>query len=407
MDRRNIGNEGAAMQKSQLLDLSDLKTSYVDVLFVTNQENIPDSVSTRLSNEEIVWDKIGIEDFVCDGEAWREFGTVILDTSEISPGQHESLWRKLKKLEQANIAVILLNDHINFPFDRFRLATTLRTASVEEIVGRVEANLAYQRSLGVGGTVVRASVSMVNDTTEQLKMAGHVQRNFLPRRLPNLNSVRWATIFEPADWVSGDIYDIARLDEQHIGFYLADAVGHSMPAALLTMFLKQALKMRETTGNDYRIFGPLEVIKNLNQAMSDQHLAGCLFATCCYCLLNVRTRQLTYTRAGHPYPVLIRNGEAMQLESRGGLLGVFEHTEFDQQTVQLEPGDKVFLYSDGCEPLVGRHGDDSQFGFSPEFLAILNLPVEKMIESFDNLVSKRNLPPAEVDDVTAIGLQIL
>ncbi len=395
------------MQKSQLLDLSDLKTSYVDVLFVTNQENIPDSVSTRLSNEEIVWDKIGIEDFVCDGEAWREFGTVILDTSEISPGQHESLWRKLKKLEQANIAVILLNDHINFPFDRFRLATTLRTASVEEIVGRVEANLAYQRSLGVGGTVVRASVSMVNDTTEQLKMAGHVQRNFLPRRLPNLNSVRWATIFEPADWVSGDIYDIARLDEQHIGFYLADAVGHSMPAALLTMFLKQALKMRETTGNDYRIFGPLEVIKNLNQAMSDQHLAGCLFATCCYCLLNVRTRQLTYTRAGHPYPVLIRNGEAMQLESRGGLLGVFEHTEFDQQTVQLEPGDKVFLYSDGCEPLVGRHGDDSQFGFSPEFLAILNLPVEKMIESFDNLVSKRNLPPAEVDDVTAIGLQIL
>ncbi len=395
------------MQKSQLLDLSDLKTSYVDVLFVTNQENIPDSVSTRLSNEEIVWDKIGIEDFVCDGEAWREFGTVILDTSEISPGQHESLWRKLKKLEQANIAVILLNDHINFPFDRFRLATTLRTASVEEIVGRVEANLAYQRSLGIGGAVVRSSVSMVNDTTEQLKMAGHVQRNFLPRRLPNLNSVRWATIFEPADWVSGDIYDIARLDEQHIGFYLADAVGHSMPAALLTMFLKQALKMRETTGNDYRIFGPLEVIKNLNQAMSDQHLAGCLFATCCYCLLNVRTRQLTYTRAGHPYPVLIRNGEAMQLESRGGLLGVFEHTEFDQQTVQLEPGDKVFLYSDGCEPLVGRHGDDSQFAFSPEFLAILNLPVEKMIESFDNLVSKRNLPPAEVDDVTAIGLEIL
>jgi sigma-B regulation protein RsbU (phosphoserine phosphatase) len=255
--------------------------------------------------------------------------------------------------------------------------------------------------------VSRPPVSVANDTTEQLRMAGHVQRNFLPRRLPNLKDVRWAALFEPADWVSGDIYDIARLDEQHIGFYIADAVGHSMPAALLTMFLKQALKMRETTGNDYRIFGPLEVIKNLNQAMSDQHLAGCLFATCCYCLLNVRTRQLTWTRAGHPYPVLIRGGEATQLESRGGLLGVFEHTEFDQRTIQLEPGDKVFLYSDGCEPLVGKHTEDNEFNFAPEFKAVLNLPVEKMIEAFDNLVNKRTQPPAEVDDVTAIGLQIL
>lgn len=396
------------MQKSQLLDLSDLKTSYVDVLFVTNQESIPDSVSTRFSSEEIVWDKIGVEDFVNDGETWREFGTVILDTSEIQQSHYEALWRTLKKLEQANIAVILLNDHINFPFDRFRLATALRTASVEEIVGRVEANLAYQRSLGIGGHAVsRPPVSVANDTTEQLRMAGHVQRNFLPRRLPNLRDVRWAALFEPADWVSGDIYDIARLDEQHIGFYIADAVGHSMPAALLTMFLKQALKMRETTGNDYRIFGPLEVIKNLNQAMSDQHLAGCLFATCCYCLLNVRTRQLTWTRAGHPYPVLIRGGEATQLESRGGLLGVFEHTEFDQRTIQLEPGDKVFLYSDGCEPLVGKHTEDNEFNFAPEFKAVLNLPVEKMIEAFDNLVNKRTQPPAEVDDVTAIGLQIL
>jgi len=396
------------MQKSQLLDLSDLKTSYVDVLFVTDQESIPDSVSTRLSGAEIVWDKIGVEDFVDDGETWRQFGTVILDTSEIAQMHWEDLWRTLKKLEQASIAVILLNDHIHFPFDRFKLATMLRTASVEEIVGRVEANLAYQRSLGMGGHgPSRPPVSIANDTTEQLKMAGHVQRNFLPRRLPNLKDVRWAALFEPADWVSGDMYDVARLDEQHIGFYIADAVGHSMPAALLTMFLKQALKMRETTGNDYRIFGPLEVIKNLNQAMSDQHLAGCLFATCCYCLLNVRTRQLTFTRAGHPYPVLIRGGQATQLESRGGLLGVFEHTEFDQQTVQLEPGDKVFLYSDGCEPLVGRHAEDSEFVFAPEFTAILNLPVEKMIDAFDNLVSKRTLPPAEVDDVTAIGLQIL
>ena len=116
------------------------------------------------------------------------------------------------------------------------------------------------------------SASEANGATEQLKMAGQVQRNFLPARLPDNEDLRWSAVFQPADWVSGDIYDVARLDEEHIGFYITDAVGHSMPAALLTMFLKQALVMRETQGNEYRIFEPLEVIEHLNAKMAEQKL---------------------------------------------------------------------------------------------------------------------------------------
>lgn len=402
---------GAEMEKTQVFDLTDIEISYVDVLFVTDQDNVPDPILRQLCGENLIWDKTTVDEFLADDEAWREFGTVVLDTSQIGDEQHEGLWRRLKRLEQANVATILLNDHVSFPFDRFKLATILRTASLEEMVGRIEANLAYNCSMGVSGVPTRpgpAVTSPDNDLAEQLKMAGHVQRNFLPKRLPNLKNVRWASLFEPADWVSGDMYDVARLDEQHIGFYVADAVGHSIPAALLTMFLKQAIKMRETTGNDYRIFGPVEVMKNLNTAMSDQNLAGCLFATCCYGLLNVRTLQLTFARAGHPYPVLIRKGEGpVQLENRGGLLGVFEHTEFEQQTVQLAAGDKVFLYSDGCEPLVGKGAEDGGFEFTPDFSSLAGLPIEEMLGQFHEMVRKHNVPSAEVDDVTAIGFEIL
>ncbi|RKY05193.1 MAG: hypothetical protein DRP66_10825 [Planctomycetota bacterium] len=142
--------------------------------------------------------------------------------------------------------------------------------------------------------------------------------------------------------------------------------------------------------------------------MSNQTLAGCLFATCCYGLLNVRTLQLTFARAGHPYPVLIRKGaQPVQLENRGGLLGVFEHTEFEQQTVQLAAGDKVFLYSDGCESLVGKGAEDGGFVFTPDFSSLLELPVEEMLEQFHEMVRKHNVPAAEVDDVTALGFEIL
>jgi sigma-B regulation protein RsbU (phosphoserine phosphatase) len=150
---------------------------------------------------------------------------------------------------------------------------------------------------------------LADNLTEQLRLAGLVQQDFLPAKLPNTDEVQWATIFLPAEWVSGDIYDIVRIDEQHIGFYVADIVGHGMPAALLTIFLKQALVMRETIENNYRIFSPAEVVKNLNLRMTAQKLSGYQFATCCYCLLNTKTLQLTYARAGHPYPILIRSGQ--------------------------------------------------------------------------------------------------
>ena len=257
-------------------------------------------------------------------------------------------------------------------------------------------------------TTVQGNESAIHeDTANQLKMAGEVQRNFLPQQLPNSDKARWAAIWRPAEWVSGDIYDVTRLDEQHVGFYIADAVGHSMPAALLTMFLKQAIVMRQTTGNDYRIFGPLEVIGNLNRKMVEQELNGCLFATCCYCLLNTRTLQLSYTRAGHPYPVLIRDGKATQLENTGGLLGVFEDAEFEQSSVQLQVGDKLFLYSDGCENIVGGCDDQGQFHFNDVFCSLSDEPVDALIEGFEQLVKDQKIQPAEVDDVTAIGLEIL
>jgi sigma-B regulation protein RsbU (phosphoserine phosphatase) len=212
----------------------------------------------------------------------------------------------------------------------------------------------------------------------------------------------------PAEWVSGDIYDIVRVDEQHIGFYLADVVGHGMPAALLTIFLKQALVMRETIGNTYRIFSPTEVMKNLNLKMAGQKLSGYQFATCCYCLINIKTLQLTYTRAGHPYPLLIkRHQQPQQLEIQGSLLGIFEQAEYAQRTIQLETGDKLLLYSDGAEPFIGRFDDQTGFNFNEGFCQIKDLPLIEMTDKFTEIVQNKKIRPSEVDDVTTLGLEVL
>jgi len=74
--------------------------------------------------------------------------------------------------------------------------------------------------------------SVISNLSEQLRLAGTVQRDFLPSELPQTEKLGWSIIYQPAEWVSGDIYDVCKIDESHVGFYIADAVGHSMPAAL-------------------------------------------------------------------------------------------------------------------------------------------------------------------------------
>lgn len=405
-------HKGLKMAKTQLLDIQRSETSPADVLFVTDQLRIPPQIRKLMNENDLAWVRITIAEFFEQLDRVGVIGTVVIDTSQITRKQLDKLCQIVRELEEEMIATILLNNYIEFPLDKFKLATLFGSASFDEMWGRIEANVAYRRSLMTEQPADEAELQeqdvLAEDTAEQLKMAGMVQRDFLPARLPNDDNFHWAAFFQPASWVSGDIYDVTRLDEQHIGFYVADAVGHSMPAALLTMFLKQAIVMRQTIGNDYRIFSPQDVIGNLNLRMTDQHLNGCLFATCCYCLLNIRTRQLTYVRAGHPYPVLIRRGQKPeQLESRGGLIGIFEDNDFEQKTVQLERGDKIFLYSDGAESLVGKCNTEGQFVFAGGFRSIMERSVEQMVEEFGCMSRQMNVPSAEVDDITAVGLEVL
>jgi len=349
-------------------------------------------------------------------------------------GQHQKLAYIIEALEAGKVGTILLSGNVNLPVKSFALtpskasfsmARTIESISVDELWTRISANLAYRKKSP--GLIVRpagppeqifhgnklaeqlqAAESIVGTLAEQLRLAGLVQRDFLPSKMPDCKNLRWGTTFLPAEWVSGDLYDIVRLDEQHVAFYIVDAVGHSMPAALLTIFIKQALIMRESTEDNYRIFSPVEVMQNLNRRMTGQKLSGYQFATCCYCLLNAKTLQLTCARAGHPYPLILRKSkEPEPIQVRGSLLGIFEQAEFMQQTIQLQPGDRLLMYSDGAEPFIGTLDEENHFHFAECFAPLKNLPITEMLDKFNMLAQNQKIKPSEIDDVTAVGFEIL
>jgi sigma-B regulation protein RsbU (phosphoserine phosphatase) len=210
----------------------------------------------------------------------------------------------------------------------------------------------------------------------------------------------------PTGSVSGDFYDVYRLDEKHYGFYVADAVGHGMPAALLTMFIKRAMQTKRIVGNSYEIVAPNECLAQLNADLCEQDLSSCQFCTAVYGVVDTGDLTLTFSRAGHPPPALIREGTVEFLEAPGSLLGVFPEESFEVRQAQLRPGDQVLFYSDGAEEALCWQTDGKPRDLRGVLSAWADAPRELLLGRIAERVDLARRGPGPRDDATAVVLEI-
>jgi sigma-B regulation protein RsbU (phosphoserine phosphatase) len=237
---------------------------------------------------------------------------------------------------------------------------------------------------------------------EELALAQRIQSSFLPQTLPQAPHVRFAAHYLLCGRVGGDFYDIFRLDETHVGFYVADAMGHGVPASLLTIFIKKGVKAKEVFGSQYRLVPPDEVLFRLNRDLIDQRLAEQPFITMVYGLFNHNDGTLQIARAGHPYPLHVpRHGEVSLWKQHGVLLGVLD-AQFPPSTRRLAVGDKLLFYSDGVDAgRFGQHpaGAESLLACAERHRA---LPVQDFIARLACELFTDGPPP---DDLTLLGLE--
>ena len=242
---------------------------------------------------------------------------------------------------------------------------------------------------------------------EELRLAGRLQGDFLPRNLPEVGPVRFHTLWRPCGYVSGDLYDVCRLDEHHVSFYVADAVGHGMPAALLTMFLRQALVMKLITGDTYQILEPGQAMSRLNTALMDQQLTAGTFGTAFYGLIDTRTLELRFASAGHPSPLLLRAyQEPIPLRVEGPLLGVFEETGYPTASIQLQPSDRLVAFTDGIDVTLPDDSADNA-RWKAELASRCGKPGATLLAELADLldVASGSLNPR--DDLTLVVAEVL
>ncbi len=180
---------------------------------------------------------------------------------------------------------------------------------------------------------------------EELAFAKNIQQSALPSVFPPYPDREDFSLYATMDTakeVGGDFYDFDLLDERKLSFLVADVSGKGIPAAMFMMTGKTVLRDYAERGDE-----PVDVVRNANRKLCDGNEAE-MFITAWMGFLDTETGQVRYVNAGHNPPVLIRDGQAAFLEQESNMvLAAFESFPYCEQVLQLEPGDLLYLYTDG------------------------------------------------------------
>ena len=294
----------------------------------------------------------------------------------------------LDSLQQAMVPTIMLVHGPTQRMENFHPGAVLvqpmdappasTAAMLYAIAARQTAVRSMEQNLKLAQSFQGETSAEIDRLHQELLLAARVQRDFMPKHMPVLEGFESAVLFRPAGFVSGDTYDVTRLDEHHIGFFLADAMGHGVPAALMTLYLTGSLPRKEITATGYRIVSPGEALSRLNNGLQECMAGPARFATAVCGIVNTRTGLITLACAGHPPPLRIGPHGVRPVDVSGMLLGVVADYEYEQVQIRLEPDELLVLHSDGIEG-----------AFAPRNLAAADVPVRPAPPHFDYLANMR------------------
>jgi len=194
---------------------------------------------------------------------------------------------------------------------------------------------------------------------QEMQRAREIQQSLLPKEIPQLEGFEVAAAWRPAREVSGDYYDVFKLDEHRLGVCIADVVGKGVAAALLMANVQAAVRAYASSAEN-----AAQLCTKVNRLLCE-NLATGKFVTFLYGVLNNETRTFDYCNAGNVCPVLVSQGTVRSIAVGGAVLGVFPEWQYESANLALGPGDRLLLVTDG----ITEASDAAEQEFGEEKLA--------------------------------------
>jgi sigma-B regulation protein RsbU (phosphoserine phosphatase) len=272
--------------------------------------------------------------------------------------------------------------------------------------------LAEERLAAANAEILASNNRMKRD----LEAAAKVQQALLPTSLPRIEGLEFAWLFKPTAELAGDQLNIMPLDETHIALYLLDVSGHGVPSSL--MAVAASLLLSRGRGISTPVAGELvepptspltspgEAALVLNQQFIRERTAPqCL--TLVYGMLDVNSGEFRYVSAGHPGPVLVpKDAPPLALEAPTGLPIGLLAAPYEERSVRLRPGDRIYLYSDGVTEAM--NASEEQFGVQrllSRLCQVRELSLKESLNAVLKSIEEWRCHDCLRDDVSLVALE--
>lgn len=291
---------------------------------------------------------------------------------------------------------------ISASFILIPVATNLVTGINQEITARHSAMLVS--IVLIYGVLFAEREKTLITTEDELAMANNIQASVIPNIFPAFPERQEFDVYgsmDAAKEVGGDFFDFFFIDKNHLAMVMADVSGKGIPAALFMMSAKIIINDRAMMGGT-----PAEILEYANARICAKNEEG-MFVTVWLGILDITTGELTCANAGHEYPCFCRNGEfELYKDLHGFVVGGDEDEEYEDYEIKLEPGDYIFLYTDGLPEANNAKGE--LFG-NDRMMEVLNrgkdLPPRELLELVKKSVADFEQGEPQFDDLTMLAVK--
>src|SRR6266699_2345546 len=280
-----------------------------------------------------------------DAPKMLEYHDIRWELEALGGGTRLTLWHSI---DRRYIAMGAAGWHICFDvLDRLLSGTPIGRIVAGEAMkfGWPRLNAEYAQQFGIN--------QHLRKQAQEYEEAREVQQGLMPKQIPQIPGVEISGSWRPARIVGGDYFDVFSFSETRVGLCVADVSGKGMPAALLMSNLQAVVKALASENTS-----PKGLVEKVNRVMWRNTMED-KFITLFYGLLDVNRKTLQYANAGHNAPVLTReDGVQVRLEQGGLIVGAFEECGYDQGEIDLGPGDRLVMFTDGLSEAVDGNGEE-------------------------------------------------
>jgi phosphoserine phosphatase RsbU/P len=263
---------------------------------------------------------------------WPVYAATTVIVWWFAPPNRQSLWELMSTGWKLPLLVTTVYAVMNFLYGRTRARLERR-------------NVELQRQ-------VQAGFAQIEIQEQELQRAREIQQSLLPKVIPQLPGFEVAVAWRPARTVGGDYFDVLKFGENKLAISIADVSGKGVPAALLMANVQASLRASVRD-----LDSPARVCSIVNRMLCES-IASDKFVTFFCGVVDAGRRSFRYSNAGHLCPILVSHGAVRTLDEGGAVLGVFPDWEYQESSIELDPGDRLFLFTDGITEAEDSRGEE-------------------------------------------------